>query len=111
MSALYIMRYGGIDGSGGGTLYIGNGKILGADVGLCRYAGTYEENGGVINGKATVTALKPDTPLVTGITLQANMSLPIEATLPVDFDTGELHTVFVAGQMVQVSFEKLGDIP
>ena len=72
MNALYIMRYGGIDGSGGGTLYIGNGKILGSDVGLCRYEGIYEEKDGVFYVDAKITALA-DTSLVSGHTLQASV--------------------------------------
>ena len=111
MSALYVMKFGGRTGDGGGVLYIGNGRILGADVSLCRYNGIYEEKNGVFSVEATITAPPEGAYLVTGITIPSNISLPITAELPMAFDTGDLHVVSVGGLMVQVSFEKLGDVP
>ena len=59
MRALYVMNYLGSTGIGAGVLYIGNGQILGTDVGLSRYEGTYVEDGGRIRGTATITATAP----------------------------------------------------
>jgi len=50
VSALYAMNFVGMGGTGGGAVYVGNGKIVGIDAGNLRYSGTYIEEGGRMKG-------------------------------------------------------------
>ena len=111
MSALYIMEYQGAGGLGAGVLYIGKGMILGTDVGLSRYEGTYVEEGGRLIATATITATRPGSTLVTGALLPPGSSLSITANWPANFANGSLQSVGVNGAEVQVVLQKIGDIP
>ena len=110
MRALYVMNYLGSTGIGAGVLYIGNGQILGTDVGLSRYEGTYVEDGGRIRGTAAITATAPGSALVTGAALPSGGSLPISVDWPADFANGSPQVATVGGQQVQVALTKIGDI-
>src|SRR5579864_4026889 len=105
MSALYVMRYVGMAGAGGGAIYIGKGKILGVDAANGRYNGSYttDPNGRL---KATVVLSIPGGgQLVTGQHLPAGQSLQISGDWPAIFWTSP-QSVNVAGKAVQVTFEK-----
>jgi hypothetical protein len=65
MSAFYAMNYVGQTGTGGGAVYVGNGKIVGIDVANLLYNGTYTEAGGRLKGTVAMTAPMGGT-LVTG---------------------------------------------
>ena len=82
MSALYIMRYTGAVGGGEGVLYFGRG-----------------------------TAPKQGFLLVTGQMLKAGQSINLSANFAKDFDNGEPQQLLVGGQLVAVTFEKIGDLP
>ena len=109
-SALYVMEYQGTGGGGGGVLYIGSGKILGGDIHLSRYEGSYVESGGRLIGKATITATRTGSLLVTGVTLDPGESLSISVDWPDDFADGSLLSAEVGGRPVQVILTKIGDI-
>ena len=113
MGSLYIMEYAGNTGVGGGVLYIGNGTLLGADVGQIIYRGSYTENGGQVIGKATMKGSSGlPSPLVTGDMLPAGTEIPIEFNLPSSFADGRSpHTISIAGRTVKVIFKKIGDVP
>ncbi len=111
MSSLYIMRYLGQTGLGVGTMYVGKGMILGADTGNGRYSGTYTESNGRLQGTVTLSATGDGAELVTGQRLPAGQSIPLQIDWPTNFADGNAQTVSVAGHPVQVTFEKLGDIP
>src|SRR5690348_9844355 len=110
MSALYIMRYLGGTGTGFGSIYIGRGKIVGVDVGNGRYAGTYSEQGGRIKGNAQLSMPQGGV-LVTGAQVPAGTKIQLTVDWPADFANGSLQAISVNGQPVQVTFEKVGDIP
>jgi len=111
MSALYAMRYLGQSGIGMGAIYIGRGVICGVDVANGRYDGTYTEEGGRIKAKATLSAPPGGAVLVTGAQLPAGQSIPLQADWPASFADGSAQEIMVKGQPVQVTFEKIGDIP
>lgn len=111
MSALYVMRYMGESSVGAGALYIGKSVILGVDTGDIRYNGTYTENAGRLRLQVTMTASANGSTLVTGDTLSAGQSLQIAADWPEDFANGAAQQILVGGRQVQVTFEKIGDIP
>ena len=112
MKALYAMQYAGHEGAGVGTLYVGDGVVLGVDIGNCRYNGTYIEEGGRLKGTATMSApLSSEATLVTGAVLEPGQSISLAVDWPEDLDDGEPKTVYVAGREVLVVFEKVGDIP
>ena len=104
------MRYSGSIGAGEGVLYIGKGAILGVDVGNVRYEGTYTEKDGVLGLKITMTATEPFL-LVTGQMLHAGHSIQLTADLGTDFADGSPQHLFVGGNPVAVTFEKVGAIP
>ncbi len=111
MSALYVMRYLGQTGVGMGTMYIGRGVILGVDVANGRYNGTYTEEGGRMKATATLSAPPGGAILVTGAQLPAGQSIPLTADWPANFADGSAQEITVMGQPVQVTFEKVGDVP
>lgn len=110
MSALYLMQYVGNAGYGIGAIYIGKGVIVGADAGNGRYSGSYKEEGGRLKASVTLTMTQAG-PLVTGQMVPAGTKLPITADWPSNFANGEPQSVSVSGHPVQVTFEKVGDIP
>ena len=110
MSALYAMRYVGRADAGAGAIYIGKGTIVGADVGGGRYHGTYTESGGRIKGNANLSMPNGGS-LVTGQTVPPGTKIPLTVDWPVAFANGQPQPIMVSGQPVQVTFEKIGDIP
>lgn len=110
MSALYAMRYLGQTGVGAGAIYIGKGKIAGMDVGGGRYDGSYTEAGGRLKGNATLSAPSGAT-LVTGQQMAAGSKIPLSVDWPAAFADGAAQSITVAGRPVQVTFEKISDIP
>lgn len=111
MSALYAMRYLGQSGIGMGVIYIGKGVIVGVDVTNGRYSGTYTEEGGRLKGTATLSAPPGGAILVTGAQLPAGQSIPLIADWPANFADGSTQEITVTGHPVQVTFEKIGDVP
>lgn len=108
--ALYKMVYAGREDAGAGVLYIGKGVVIGIDIGDVRYKGTYVVNESLIQVKINMTA-NSDGTLVTGSTFPRGTSIPITADLPNDFSNGSIQKILIAGQPVNVAFEKLDDIP
>jgi hypothetical protein len=112
MSGLYAMRYSGQGGSstGAGALFIGKGVVLGIDVVGGRYKGTYTEQGGRLLAKA-VMSVPAGAVLVTGQTVPTATDFPLTADWPANFWDGTPQKITVAGRPVEVTFEKLGDVP
>jgi hypothetical protein len=71
IEGLWIVRYHGPEGVGGGVVVFAKNKILGGDSGFT-YNGTYELKGNVFAGRVSVKNFDPKIPNVLGI--------------PVDFD-------------------------
>ena len=111
MSALYAMRYLGQSGIGMGVIYIGKGVIVGVDVTNGRYSGTYTEEGGRIKTTATLSAPPGGAILVTGDRLPPGQSIPLTADWPANFADGSAQEITIMGRSVQVTFEKIGDVP
>ena len=109
MSALYAMNYVGQTGTGGGAVYVGNGKIVGIDVGNLRYNGNYTEHGGRLKGTITLSAPTGGT-LVTGAQLPAGSKLSLTLDWPTNFSDGKPQPIAIEGRPVHVTFEKIGDI-
>lgn len=110
MSALYAMRFAGRSDTGAGAIYIGKGKIVGVDVGNGRYHGSYTEQGGRV--KANVTLSMPTGGmLVTGQQAAPGTEIQMTADWPSNFANGQAQTISVGGKPVQVTFEKVGDVP
>jgi hypothetical protein len=105
------MNYLGSTGVGFGAIYIGNGAFVGVDVANARYNGTYTEQGGRIQLTGQLTAPPGGAALVTGAQLPAGQSIPLTADWPDDFANGNSQTISVAGNNVQVTFDKVGDCP
>lgn len=111
MSALYAMRYLGQSGVGMGAIYIGKGVIVGIDVMNGHYSGTYKEEGGRVKATATLSAPPGGAVLVTGAQLPAGQSIPLTADWPANFADGSAQQIIVLGRPVQVTFEKIGNVP
>ena|SRR6266446_6642754 len=109
MSALYAMRYVGGASGGIGAVYVGKNVIVGIDAGNGHYHGTYTESGGRM--KATITLSAPTgATLVTGKPMPAGSKIQLTADWPANFATGQ-QQIIVAGSPVNVTFEKIGDVP
>ena len=111
MNALYIMRYTGQTSVGLGVLYIGKNVVIGIDVGNIRYTGKYTELAGYLEIEVTMSAKTSSGMLVTGATLHKGQTLQITANLPLNFDDGQSHKLYISGQPVNVAFEKISDLP
>jgi hypothetical protein len=111
MSALYAMRYLGSSGVGFGSVYIGRNVVVGVDVSNGRYNGTYTEQGGRIKLTGKLSAPVGGAVLVTGDQLPAGQSIPLSADWPTNFSDGSAQQIMVMGKPVQVTFEKIGDVP
>jgi hypothetical protein len=100
MSALYVIRVVAGPGRGFGAVYIGRKTILGVGMnagGNARYSGNYTESGGRIRGTMTLT-------------LQNGTAIPLNFDWPEDV-TSSSQSVTAQGQMVNITFQKIGDIP
>jgi hypothetical protein len=104
------MRYVGQADTGAGVLFIGKGVIVGADIGNMRYKGTYVESGGRIKGTVVMSAPQGGM-LVTGAAMPAGSTIQVTADWPPDFANGQAQQIIVAGRPVQVTFDKIGDVP
>ena len=111
MSALYVMRYVGREGLGIGAVYIGRGKIVGIDAANGRYQGTYTENGGRMKGLVSLSAPPGGVMLVTGAQLPVGQKITILFDWPDTFANGQTQYINVGGNQVEVSMEKVGDVP
>jgi hypothetical protein len=110
MSALYIMRYIGGTGAGFGAIYIGKGTIVCVDVQNGRYHGTYIEQGDRVRPTVTLS-LPQGGVLVTGSQVPPGTRITMTADWPANFADGQAQQIMVQGSPVQVTFEKIGDVP
>jgi hypothetical protein len=107
--ALYAMNYVGQTGTGGGAVYVGDGKIVGVDVGNLRYHGSYTEQSGRLKGTVALTAPTGGT-LVIGAQLPSGSQIALTIDWPAHFDDGKPQPIMIEGRPVHVIFEKVGDI-
>lgn len=110
MSALYAMHYLGGTGVGIGTMYVGRGVFVGADAGGGRYHGTYTEQAGRFKGTGTLSMVENGV-LVTGVSVPAGTKIPLTMDWLADFANGKPQKITVTGGEVQVTFNKVGDVP
>ena len=110
MSALYVMRYvGGTGNTGVGAIYIGKGTIVGVDVQNGRYHGTFTDHEGRV--KATVVCPRQKVSRCDRHQVAPGTTVPLTADWPADFANGQPQQIMVQGRPVQVTFEKIGDVP
>lgn len=105
VSALYAMSLVGMGGTGGGTVYVGNGKIVGVGAGNLRYRGTYIEQGGRIKGTVNLYAPTGGT-LVTGAQVPADSRWSLTLDWPANFSDGKPQAPIVEGRQVHIVMEK-----
>ncbi len=110
MSALYAIRFLGQVGIGMGAVYIGKNIIAGIDVAGGKYDGSYAERNGRLIANLTLS-FPMGGHLVTGQQLPPGSVVPLSADWPTDFANGQPQTISVLGRTVQVTFEKIKDIP
>ena len=110
MSALYRMNYIGSNSEGFAVVYIGRGLILGMDEAKGHLRGTYAEDAGRLKGSINGTAAE-DNGLASGQVMQSGGSTEIRIDWSADFATDAPQPSWVMGDLVEVTFEKIGDIP
>lgn len=110
MNALYALSYLGHAG-GVGCLYLGNGMVVGIDASGGRFHGTYRGDAGRIQVSMMLIAPPGGTILVTGGTLGGGQAIPLTADWPPGFADGTAQQILVMGRPVQVTLEKIADIP
>jgi hypothetical protein len=112
MNGLYIMKYFGKAGAGGGTVYIGKGVIVGIDILGGKIDGTYEVTGDRMKGVVRITAPKGGSTLVTGQTLPSGAQFSLRFVLPASsFADGTPQMLEgYGGEPLQVVFEKVRDL-
>jgi len=92
--------------TGGGTVYVGNGTIVGVGAGNLRCRGTYIEQGGRIKG--TVNLYAPTG--VTGAQVPADSRWSLTLDWPANFSDGKPQALMVEGRQVHIVMEKIDDI-
>ena len=85
IDGLWIVRYHGPEGVGGGVVVFTEGQVLGGDSGFA-YVGTYQERGGTLKAKVTVKNFDPNIPSVLGV--PGDHDLLIEGKIKGDAITG-----------------------
>jgi len=108
-AAMYAMSFVGLASTGAGAIFVGNGKIIGIDVGNLRYNGTYTEQGGRMKGTVAMYAPTAGT-LVNGVAVPAGSRWNLTLDWPFDFADGKPQLITMDGTPVQVAFEKIGDV-
>jgi hypothetical protein len=113
MSALYIMKYAGRAGVGGGTLYIGKGVIVGVDVQGSKLEGSYILVNGRMRGAVKITQPPEGGGLVTGQFLPGGFQYELNFDFPAEtFDDGTPQSMTGFGsEPLLVIFEKVRDLP
>jgi hypothetical protein len=108
--ALYIAYFTGSGGSSVALYYIGDGKILGVDVGAMKYDGTYriEADGSL---EVTISYLIPKSALlVTGQSNSQEQRISSQYKLPAEFWNGQIVRIETPLGALNARFEKLKDI-
>ena len=111
MSAFYIIKYLGKVGAGGGTLYIGNGILVGTDIQGAKLDGTYRVIDGRMRGVVKMTSPASGSTLVTGQTLPPNTTIDLNFDFPEHFADGRPYPMTGFGGELMVVFEKVRDLP
>ena len=93
-----------------GAVYVGKGTIVGIDTTNSRYSGTYTDGGGRMKGTITLSAPQGGATLVTGAKVQGGTTIQMTMDWPSNF-AGQPQQIMVAGQPVNVAFERIGAIP
>lgn len=81
LDGLWIVRYHGPVGVGGGVVVFTKGQVLGGDSGFA-YVGTYEQIGDSLKARVSATNFDPNVPSVLGI--PGNHDLLIEGKIKDD---------------------------
>jgi hypothetical protein len=113
MSAFYLMKYIGEAGVGGGTLFIGKGLVIGADIQGGKLEGSYTVANGRMRGAVKMTAPSGGASLVTGQHVPAGATFNLNFDFPADTfaDGTPQHMIGVGGRPLKVMFEKIRDLP
>jgi hypothetical protein len=110
--ALYNAYLTGVAGQSIGLFYIGDGLLIGIDVGTMQYEGSYTtlEDGSM---QGTVEYVLPaGVPLITGAPAgTAPTRITVSLNLPANFDDGRVVTIETPLGPVNAKFEKVKDIP
>lgn len=108
------IAFTGANGNGLGILVLHDGSLVGADTGGGIYEGSYVENPDVRTLDFAITLSLPAgaTPVQTGISLPAPMSVPIKSSVLQD-DIGSENPTLVQTPLgpVNVLFKKIRDFP
>jgi hypothetical protein len=81
IDGLWIVRYHGPGGVGGGVVVFTKDQVLGGDSGFA-YVGSYEEKGDTLKAKVSTTQFDPNVPSVLGV--PGNHELVIEGKIKND---------------------------
>jgi hypothetical protein len=113
MSALYIIKYAGRAGVGGGTLYIGKGVVVGVDVQGGKLDGSYNVVNGRMIGTVKITTPPSGATLVTGQHLEGGYIYSLNFNFPAEtFDDGTPQSMTGLGdEPLKVIFEKVRELP
>jgi hypothetical protein len=109
MSILFSVRYVGQTGLGVAAMCLGGGTIVGFDGADGRYRGRYTEDANGIRGTITLTLPGP-WPLVTGGQAVANVPLEMAFDWPPGFADGQPQQIYLGGEPVTVTLQKIGEI-
>jgi hypothetical protein len=112
MGAFYIMKYFGKAGAGGGTLYIGNGIVVGIDIQGAKLDGTYRLIDDRMRGVVKMTSPASTLTLVTGQTLPPSTVIELSFDFPAhNFADGRPYPMTgYGGEQLMVAFEKVRDL-
>lgn len=110
--AIYAAYFTSFAGQSLGLFYIGDGLLVGVDVGTMQYDGNYKiMPDGSLEGMVEYV-VPPGVSLITGAPPSATPTrLQLKLTLPAGFDDGRVVTIQTPAGPVNAKFEKIRELP
>jgi hypothetical protein len=108
VDGFWLVQYEGIQGGGGGVVFLAKGKVLGGDSGYA-YFGTFNEANGSINAQIKVQSFLPGVPNVLG--LIGDFELELDATVEGDVARGTATLLHQNGVGIAVKLTKRAPLP
>lgn len=108
VDGFWLVQYEGIQGGGGGVIFLANGKVLGGDSGYV-YLGTFHEANNSLTAHVKVQNFLPGVPNVLGVV--GDFELELNATVEGETAKGTAALMHQKGMGIAVKLTKRAPLP
>lgn len=108
VDGFWLVQYEGIQGGGGGVVFLTKGKVLGGDSGYA-YFGTYKEENGSLRANVKVQNFLPGIPNVLGVV--GDFDLELNAKIDGAVARGTATLLHQTGVGIAVKLTKRAELP